>query len=75
MSNLRYQLKIEPVYNKQVYRIIEMDGSQTFADLSDAILDAFEFDHSHLYMFSQSRKPYDPNGIYHPMADGDFISR
>lgn len=71
MSNLRYQLKIEPVYNKQVYRIIEMDGSQTFADLSDAILDAFEFDHSHLYMFSQSRKPYDPNGIYHPMADGD----
>lgn len=72
MPHLCYQLKIEPANDNQVYRVIKIDGSRTFADLSNAILDAFEFDHSHLYMFSRSRKPYDPNGIYHPKADGDI---
>lgn len=72
MPYLCYQLKIEPTYDNRIYRVIEIDGNRTFADLSDAILDAFEFDHSHLYMFSRSRKPYDSKGIYHPMADGDI---
>lgn len=74
MPHLCYQLKIAPVYDNRVYRVIEIDGNRTFADLSDAILDSFEFDHSHLYMFSKSRKPYDPKGIYHPMADGDILA-
>ncbi|MBT9778901.1 hypothetical protein GPL15_20710 [Clostridium sp. MCC353] len=69
MPYLYYQLKVAPVYNNQVYRVIEIDGNRTFADLSDAILNAFKFDHSHLYMFSKSRKPYDPKGYYHPMSD------
>lgn len=74
MPHLCYQLKIVSAFDNQIYRVLEIDGSRTFADLSDAILDAFEFDHSHLYMFSQSRKPYDPNGIYHPMSDGDILA-
>lgn len=74
MPHLCYQLKIVPAYEKQVYRVLEIDGNRTFADLSDAILDAFEFDHSHLYMFSRIRKPYDPNGIYHPMSDGGILA-
>ena len=70
LLHLCYQLKITPVYDNLVYRVIEIYGNCTFADLSDAILDVFNFYHSHLYMFSRSRKPYDSKGIYHPMADG-----
>lgn len=66
MQNLCYQLKVIPAFNSNIYRLLELDGSCTFAALSDLILDAFEFDHDHLYMFSLGRKPYDPNGIYSP---------
>lgn len=74
MPHLCYQLKIVSPFDNRIYRVLEIDGSRTFADLSDAILDAFQFDHSHLYMFSRIRKPYDPNGIYHPMSDGDILA-
>lgn len=74
MQHLCYQLKIISAFDSQTYRVLEIDGNRTFADLSDAILDAFEFDHSHLYMFSRSRKPYDPNGIYHPMSNGNTLA-
>lgn len=66
MQSLCYQLKVISAFNPNIYRLLELDGSCTFAALSDLILDAFEFDHDHLYMFSLSRKPYDPNGIYCP---------
>ena len=66
MSYLCYQLKIESAFNRNIYRIMEISGDRTFAELSDCILDAFEFDKDHLYMFSLNRKAYDPNGIYHP---------
>lgn len=68
MSYLCYQLKIESAFNRNIYRIMEISGDRTFAELSDCILDAFEFDKDHLYMFSLNRKAYDPNGIYHPMG-------
>lgn len=74
MPHLCYQLKIVSAFENRTYRVLEIDGNRTFADLSDAILDAFDFDHSHLYMFSRSRKPYDPNGIYHPMSEGDTLA-
>ena len=51
-------------------RTIEMDGGNTLDDLSNAILNAVNFDKSHLYMFSLSKKPYG-EGYYHPMADLD----
>ena len=69
MPYLYYQLKITSSYNPEIYRIVEICGDRTFAELSDCILDAFEFDKSHLYLFSLKRKPYDPDGIYHPAAD------
>ena len=50
MQNLCYQLKVIPAFNSNIYRLLELDGSCTFAALSDLILDAFEFDHDHLYM-------------------------
>lgn len=68
MPSQCYKLKITSAFNSRVYRIVEISGNRTFADLSDIILDTFEFDHSHLYMFSLTRKPYDSNGIYHPMS-------
>lgn len=63
-----YQLKIESAYDRSIYRTVEIAGGRTFADLSDWILDSFEFDKDHLYMFSLNRRPYAPDGIYHPMA-------
>lgn len=69
MPYLCYQLKITSAFNRNIYRIMEIGGSRTFAELSDSILDAFEFDKDHLYMFSLNRKCYDPNGIYHPLAE------
>lgn len=65
-----YQLKITCSYDRKIYRILEIGGTGTFADMSAAILEAFEFGGSHLSMFSLSRKPYDPNGIYQPEAGG-----
>ncbi|RHP36146.1 hypothetical protein DWZ56_00360 [Lachnotalea sp. AF33-28] len=64
-----YQLKITWALDSDIYRIMEISGNRTFAELSASILKAFEFDNDHLYMFSLNRKPYDPNGIYHPMGE------
>lgn len=61
-----YQLKIESAFDATVYRIVEIDEEYTFEDLSYLILELFEFDYEHLYMFSLKRKPYDPEGIYEP---------
>ena len=63
MQNLCYQLKVIPAFNSNIYRLLELDGSCTFAALSDLILDAFEFDHDHLYMFSLGRNPMTPTGF------------
>ena len=75
MQNLCYQLKVIPAFNSNIYRLLELDGSCTLAALSDLILDAFEFDYDHLYMFSLGRKPYDPNGIYSPGGRAEKTSR
>ncbi|MDD4781216.1 MAG: hypothetical protein PHT02_11545 [Tissierellia bacterium] len=70
MRYTTYELKIEYKYNKDVYRIIRTDGSNTLDDLSNEILSAFDFDNDHLYMFSLKRKRYDSDGYYHPEASG-----
>lgn len=55
------------VYPRGMYRevrsVIEISGSKTMADLADLILDAFGFDHEHLYEFCMSDKPYDRYGV------------
>lgn len=68
MSFLCYKLKVAPAGDSRVYRIFEINANRTFADLSDLILEMFDFDDSHLYMFSLKCKRYDPDGIYAPMA-------
>ena len=65
----RYTFTVVPLDRNGVSRTLEMDGTETLDDLSSAILDAFGFDHCHLYMFSLTRKPYDDDGYYHPMAE------
>lgn len=67
---ITYELKIEPKYYKEVYRIIKIDGNNTLDYLSDKILSAFDFDMDHLYMFSLSRNRYDSEGYYHPEVTG-----
>ena len=54
-----YDLKIEPKYHKDIYRIIRIDGSKTLDNLCGEILSAFNFDDNHLYMFSLKRKKFD----------------
>lgn len=65
----RSTFTVVPLDRNGVSRTLEMDGTETLDDLSSAILDAFGFDHCHLYMFSLTRKPYDDDGYYHPMAE------
>ena len=66
MEYKKYTLYVEPIDGPGMSRTLEIGGNKTLDDLSEAILDAWEFDHSHLYMFSVTRKPYDPDGFYHP---------
>lgn len=66
MEYKKYTLYVEPIDWPGVSRTLEIGGNRTLDDLSEAILDAWDFDHSHLYMFSLTRKPYDPDGFYHP---------
>ena len=53
----KYTLEVTE-QNSGASRTIEMDGGSTLDDLSNAILNAVNFDKSHLYMFSLSKKPY-----------------
>ena len=55
----KYTFKIYPVgRSKEIYRIIEISGNSTLDDLCDAILEAFDFTHEHLYEFCLNNKPY-----------------
>lgn len=67
----RYILKVNPVYQTEKYRIIEIDGTKSLDTLCRFILKAFYFDEDHLYMFSMNRKRYDPEGYYGPGAASD----
>ncbi len=64
----RYYLKVNPTYQTDTYRMIEIDGTKSLDTLCSVILRAFYFDEDHLYMFSVKRKRYDPEGYYGPKA-------
>ena len=60
-----------PGSGQSVWRRVEIAGQKTLHDLAEAILDAFEFDHDHLYAFYLSGKVGDRGTEYvHPWADG-----
>ncbi len=48
--------------NKVVYRVIEIRGDQTLAQLHDAIFTAFDRRQEHAYEFQFGKRPFDPKG-------------
>lgn len=56
--------------NKVVSHTIQIRGDQTFADLHQAIFDAFDRYDEHMYEFQFGNGPHDPKGKRHvlPMA-------
>lgn len=54
---------------KGLWRRLAIPAELTFADLASAILNAFAFDHSHLYMFEYESRLGTRQRIYHPYMD------
>jgi len=54
--NTSYIIKAATGYRKGIWRKIQISAAATLDDLSSAVLDAFEFDHSHLYAFYMDQK-------------------
>jgi len=67
-----YVFKVKLMYDKRIWRKIEILGGQTLDDLHMAIQEAFNFDADHLYSFFMSGKAWDVSDFeyYHPEADG-----
>ncbi|MEZ4636921.1 MAG: hypothetical protein R2856_18525 [Caldilineaceae bacterium] len=58
---------------KDVWREIFMPGGSTLEDLSDAILNAYDFDNDHLYRFLYATRFGNTAEVSHPMMkDGPF---
>ena len=54
------------------YRHIRISGKATLEDLSDAILDAFDFDNDHLHAFFMNNRAWDDMDCYYsPYAEED----
>lgn len=68
MRMIEYQLKVEFEWNKKIYRIINICGNNSLNDLSDIILESFNFDKDHLYLFNMDNKKYSENN-YSFLAD------
>ncbi len=69
-----YSFKVALMYDKRIYRNIEILENQTLADLHESIFEAFERYDEHLYSFFLTRKAtkstrviYDFPEITHPM--------
>lgn len=55
------------------YRHIKISGKATLEELSEAILDAFDFDNDHLHAFFMSNRAWDDEECYYsPYAEEEF---
>lgn len=55
------------------YRHIRISGKATLEGLSDAILDAFDFDNDHLHAFFMNNRAWDDEDCYYsPYAEDEF---
>ncbi len=63
-----YRFKVS--FGKEIYRIIEIAGSDTFEDLHLAIQDAIDFGNDHLYYFSLTGKGATYNSFAFWSPDG-----
>jgi hypothetical protein len=53
----------------RIWRRIAIPGKETVDSLSDAILEAYAFDHDHLYKFSYKNRFGQTASIHHPYMD------
>lgn len=56
-----YELKIMFEWDKRIYRVIRICGTDTLDDLSDIILSSYDFDDDHLYLFNMDNVKYGRN--------------
>lgn len=55
----QYVLKVYPLgLGNEVYRTLEICGDSTLDQLCDAIMEAFDFFHEHLYEFCMDNKMF-----------------
>ena len=55
----KYVLKVYPAgMGREVYRVLEIDGSRSLDDLCMLILRSFDFLHEHLYEFCMDNRMY-----------------
>jgi hypothetical protein len=59
----------ESFANKVVYRVIEIRGDQTLAQLHEAIFKAFDRWEEHGYEFQFGKRPFDPDGPNYGVPD------
>lgn len=67
----KYTFKVYPAgRGREVYRVIEMSGTETLDTLCEFILETFNFIHEHLYEFCMDNKRYsEDNYVYDPEDD------
>ena len=65
MKNLKSLCRIKAAtgYRKGIWRKIQISAAATLDDLSYAILDAFEFNYDHLYVFYMDHKLRTSRGV------------
>ena len=76
---LVYSFKVSLLFDKRIYRNIEIPEHQTLADLHNVIFDAFDRNEKHLYSYFLTRKAtksirtiYNSLEYAHPMAIEDY---
>ena len=67
----QYVLKVYPLgLGNEVYRTLEICGDSTLDQLCDAIMEAFDFFHEHLYEFCMDNKMFSEHCYqYNPSAE------
>ena len=59
VASQAYRLKVSLAWDTTIWRVIEILDNQSFADLHDAIQEAFRWDDDHLYAFFLSGERWD----------------
>ena len=68
----KYVLKVYPAgMGREVYRVLEIDGSRSLDDLCMLILRSFDFLHEHLYEFCMDNRMYSHASYEYDPEDGD----
>ncbi|MDD7390321.1 MAG: hypothetical protein PUG60_11865 [Lachnospiraceae bacterium] len=63
-SRVRYEMKASYKGNKRIYTVLDISADKTLDDLCEMILDAFDFDYDHLYLFNLNGRRYGEDSYY-----------